>query len=74
MTDKKTPAEQVLKANDDYHKAIDAVMEDTDIDVTIKVAVGRLASGVFSGFTRINELLVEKEEAVEPVEPILLPE
>ena len=57
-----TPAEKVEKANGDYHEAIDEVMLSEDYTVTQKVAVGRITSGIFDGFVRVNAILTPIEE------------
>ena len=59
-----TPAEKVEKANDEYHEAIDEVMLSEDYTVIQKVAVGRITSGIFDGFTRVNAILNPPEQEV----------
>ena len=73
MVDKLTPAEKVKAANDDYHEAIDEVMLSEDYDIATKVAIGRIASGIFAGFNKINKLLVKPPSPVLP-EPDVEPE
>jgi len=59
MVKKKTPFDELCKANDAYHTAFGGVMEDKDVPVDLKAKVGSSAETVFQRMLTIKNVLAE---------------
>ena len=52
-----TPYDKVKKANDDYHEAVNDVLQDTGLDVDKKVKFGMFANSVFSNMKQASDVV-----------------
>ncbi len=66
-----TPFEKLIKANDDYHEAVEEIFRDEDIDpdvgksTTVKAKFGALINSVFNAMQSANNFIMpcyEEEE------------
>ena len=51
-----TPYEKIKKANDEYHEAVNEILEN-DIDVALKVEFARVVFAVFNGMKQANDVI-----------------
>ena len=59
-----TPYEKLVKANDEYHEAVDAILEN-DLDVTLKAKFAVEVNQVFHYMKQANNVIKEHYEPEE---------
>ena len=57
-----TPFEKLNKANDDYHEAVDEILMDENVPVSVRAKFGGLAATIFNMMIQAHNHVVQYYE------------